>query len=346
MTGFGTNTFNESEFNKSSSPSSLIASGFGGATGTADLTQEINLSASGSGTGTGIANLTQESNLSASGNGEGTGGAAIQRAKEFAASGQGAGTGSEADLLIEKLLGASGSGKGTGNATLEQQLKMSAAGVGTGTGAGSIQIEKTLRASGIGVGVGNAILEASIGNWKGFDDGKIIERTDKSIQDRAQKWLLDSSEDPLYRARFKSFEEITLDMSKALGASSGGFTQGTIGWHIRIDDTAVLRSTDALQLKVGSSPNDYAVWTLDRSELGPNGEYEYLTFSHDEYDSIVGTPDWTNVDFFELTMFETSGNTTDTFIYVDYLTVSDRDNVGATGLGDRRSDKEQIRSGD
>jgi len=115
---------------------------------------------------------------------------------------------------------------------------------------------------------------------------------------------------------------------------------------MQIDNTTVLRDTDTLQLKIGSSPNDYAVWTLDRSELGPNGEYNYLTFSHDEYDSIVGTPDWTNVDFFELTMFETSGNTTDTFIYVDYLTVSDRDDVGATGLGDRRSDKKQIRSGD
>lgn len=346
MTGFGTNTFNESDFNKSSSSSVLSAPGFGGGTGTANLTQESNLSASGTGTGTGTANLIQESNLSASGNGEGTGGAAIQRAKEFAASGQGVGTGSEADLSIQKLLGASGFGKGTGNATLEQQLKMSAAGVGTGTGAGNIQIEKTLRASGIGVGVGNAILEASIGNWDGFDDGEVVERSDKSVQKKSQKWLIDASKDQFFKGRFKSFEEITLDMSQALGVSSGGFNQGTIGWHIRIDDTAILRSTDALQLKVGSSPNDYAVWTLDRSELGPNGEYKYLTFSHDEYDSIVGTPDWTNVDFLELTMFETSGNTTDTFIYVDYLTVSDRDDVGATGIGDRRSDKKQIRSGD
>jgi len=186
-----------------------------------------------------------------------------------------------------------------------------------------------------------------LGNWRAFKDARITERTQVKVEgNHAQKWEIDASKTTAERAVYRAEQTLDLDMSTAFGTTSGGFTQGTIGWHIRIDDTAILRSTDALQLRVGSSPGDYAVWTLDRNELGPNGEYKYLTFSHDEYDSVVGTPDWTNVDFFELTMFESSGNTTDTFIYVDYLTVSDRDDVGATGIGDRRSDKEQIRSGD
>lgn len=346
MTGFGSNTFNKSQFNKTSSQSGLSASGVGGGGGTANLFLEQNISGSGVGSGTGTGSLVKAKQLSAYGSGQGAGTASLEKLKALSASGQGVGTGSKASLFIEQSMSASGVGTGTGSAVLDQLLNMSASGTGVGSGSGSVFMQSFLSASGNGVGVGNAIVEASIGNWNGFDDGKVVERTQNSVQAKAQKWLIDASKDQFYKARFKAFEEISPDLSTALGTSSGSFTQGTFAIHMQIDDTSILRDADTLQLKIGSSPNDYAVWTIDRSELGPDGEYKYLTFSHDEYDSITGTPDWTNTDFFEITMFETFGNTTDTFIYVDYLTVSDRDDVGATGIGDRRSDKKQIRSGD
>lgn len=185
-----------------------------------------------------------------------------------------------------------------------------------------------------------------LGNWRGQDDGRITERTQTKVQgEYAQKWQLDADKTTAEKATFVADQTMQPDLSTALGTNAGSFTQGTFGLHMQIDNTTVLRDTDTLQLKIGSSPNDYAVWTLDRSELRPDGEFTYYTFSHSDYDSITGTPDWTNADFYELTLFEETGNTTDTFIYVDYLTVSDRDTVGATGVGARRSNKRTVESG-
>lgn len=325
----------------------LAASGTGAGTGTSSLRKEIHFVGAGTGNGVGNADMFKTVFLGASGTGKGAGTGSIQRGKLLKASGTGTGTGS-GDIFKIVNLGASGTGIGTGVSDLFKLYTLAASGAATGTGTSSLIRERHFVASGTGLGAGSASLEVSLGNWRARADGDIESYTSvTAVQNNgeAQKWGIVTSRSSKEYALFETDGEFSYDASTALGTTSGGFTQGCFAVWIRVEDKSVLRSEDAIRFRAGSSSSDYVEWTLDKDTIVGEGTYLYYVFNHDTYDEVVGTPDWTATDFFQITFFEVSGNTTDTSLYIDYLTVNESSQVGLNPVGDRRGSKRKVTNG-
>lgn len=196
-------------------------------------------------------------------------------------------------------------------------------------------------------GSGNtATTVGDFSDWKAFQSAEITSLSnDNRTGDRAERWKIDASIDTDNFAGIFDYNRGTsYDFSQALGTTSGGFTQGCFGVHMQLEDKSILDPDGTLQVQIGSSSLDYAEWELDRSELGEDGSYTYYTFPASEA-TINGSPDWTSVDFMRLIWYPNSIDTGSTFLLMDFFTVSSRDNVGAIGVGDRKSDKKTIRSG-
>lgn len=183
----------------------------------------------------------------------------------------------------------------------------------------------------------------SFGNWTGFDDGNTVERSETNVSGEfAQKWEVDPSLSNQEKARFESGNSLVLDASNALDTRTGFFSNGCFGLHFRIDDKSALADTDSFRFEAGSSNTDKAVWTLDKSDLGPDEAFEYLTFSNKDYDRIEGIPNWENTSYFRVELNEKSGNSTQTFIFIDLLTLGSGDEIGANPLGGRKSNKRDV----
>jgi len=123
------------------------------------------------------------------------------------------------------------------------------------------------------------------------------------------------------------------DLSSYTGESSGTPSQGTIGLWVNNNTSTI----SEVRLKIGSSSTDYAYYTgvIYRSTedgFGWQDDWTYLTFDLDVAESVVGTPDWTAVDY---AVIEIDLTTINGDIYIDYLTISESDVIGLNGLGYR-----------
>jgi len=101
------------------------------------------------------------------------------------------------------------------------------------------------------------------------------------------------------------------DISDITGVTSGTPTQGRLRLLVYCDNVANLNGTNAIQYKIGSSAGDYALYSLDDSELVDNTWYLWdIDLSAG---AITGTPDWTAVDYNQ-TIVNCTGNVN---VYID-----------------------------
>lgn len=121
------------------------------------------------------------------------------------------------------------------------------------------------------------------------------------------------------------------DLSSYTGVASGLPSQGTIGlWANKI------LSTDwtTITMKIGSSTGDYllctgAIYGTSTGNVTRSGD-NYYVFDLDT-GVVIGTPNWTAVDYVLFTVTVASG----TYTYFDYFTISSSNSIGLNGFGSR-----------
>ena len=143
-----------------------------------------------------------------------------------------------------------------------------------------------------------------------------------------------------------SSTQVLGDLSTETGTASGTPTQGTFGIWVYVTNSTDITS---MSLKIGSSASDYIETT--GVEFGSSETYSDETFTlrdgwnyivfRNNNGSVIGTPDWTNVDFTELTIVKATSSGT---LYLDYFTISKSDSIGLNGLGLRYTTNETITS--
>ena len=140
-------------------------------------------------------------------------------------------------------------------------------------------------------------------------------------------------------SRTVSTTQVFGDLSTETGVASGAPSQGTVGlWWSSPNTTGIT----AITLRIGSSASDYVEMT-GREYRTVDGYSNFGSlifglvtgFNYYLFDLntgvVVGTPDWTNVDFarVEWTVFATHTG------FLDYFTISQSNLIGLNGLGDR-----------
>lgn len=130
------------------------------------------------------------------------------------------------------------------------------------------------------------------------------------------------------------------DISQYTGASSGMPAKGTVGAWVYITDVnafgsfvLIIGSSLANYITVDgnayASVNGYHNW--DNLSFQLQNGWNYFVFKLSDCD-VTGTPDWTSASYSILNFYFYSNQT----IYIDYLTISESNYIGANGIGSRK----------
>jgi hypothetical protein len=139
------------------------------------------------------------------------------------------------------------------------------------------------------------------------------------------------------------------DLSNITGVSAGAPSQGSVGLWLKFSTLSYLHATDAVVFRIGSDSSNYAEFTLQKTGnnvTDENGKTTTHTLTADTWFywamklistdcTIVGNPDWTDTDYAELVITETTANTNNFYVYLDYLTISKSNYIGLNGMGER-----------
>ncbi len=122
------------------------------------------------------------------------------------------------------------------------------------------------------------------------------------------------------------------DISDYTGVASGAPVRGRLKFWIRFSTTDYLFGSDAFTLRLGSSSIDRASYIIDTAELVSNADGAWYAYSVNlaDYDSLNGTPDWTAMDWVQISVLELVSNTDDFTLYLDDLRL---DGVESSSVG-------------
>lgn len=170
-----------------------------------------------------------------------------------------------------------------------------------------------------------------VANWTGTDFTE-SESTDQSRVGSKSMKLEYSGTGVKTTSSTQSFG----DLSTETGVVSGTPSKGGLGCWVYL---VTASDISAFTIDLGSGGSDYA--TLTMTLYGSTtGNVQRIGWNYFvgkmEEGAITGTPDWTAVDYCNLNLTVASG----TYIYVDYLTISQSDaadpnRIGLNGLGSR-----------